>query len=383
MKVSAIIVSYKVPYHLLLCLGSLKKALTPLDSEIIVVDNASNDQTSSLVSKHFPQVKYIQNQTNDGFSGANNIGIKEAQGEYICLINPDTVISENCISSAIKKHESLDKAGILGVRLIDGTGNFLPESKINKLTLRVAAFKMLGFSSSYYNNNLHSADEGKTSTLVGAFMCFRKQDYQKVDGLDERYFMYGEDIDLSYQFSKAGFNNYYLGKESILHFKGESTLRDEVYFKRFFGSVELFFKKHYTNSKFILSVISFFFIIAKWFKKSDMEKRNRLTSSFESIYLIGEDSEFLPLLKSSFNKPVKTLEFNTAENFNFHDSLIVFNPESLSYQQIIKLMLKYRNSDNIFRIKLVNQNVLIGSDSSTSQGKVVFLKCDKCVNLEQ
>ncbi|QTY27005.1 glycosyltransferase family 2 protein [Flavobacterium sp. CS20] len=374
MKVSVIIVSYKVPYHLMLCLESLNSAIRDLDAEIIVVDNASNDKTSELVSKYFPQVKFIQNPNNDGFSKANNIGINQAKGKYICLINPDTVISETSIKATIKKHESFDNCGILGLRLIDGTGHFLPESKINKLTLKVAALKMLGFSKQYYNNNLSEGEEGQTTTLVGAFMCFRKQDYERLEGLDERYFMYGEDIDLCYQFTKAGYQNYYLGKESLIHFKGESTLRDDVYFKRFFDSVKFFFTKHYSNSKLMIGILSIFFIIAKRFKKSDMLKKANVKPDYNNIFYIGQNKELYQKLKIHYNKNIKTLEPKQIDSQNYKDSLIVFDTKTLSYQRAIDFMLKNNNSGNAFRFIPQHLGVLIGSDSSTSQGEVVFLK---------
>lgn len=373
MKISVVIVSYKVPYHLMLCLGSIDKALEGLDAETIVIDNASEDQTADLVSKYFPKVKYIQNSNNSGFSQANNIAINQAKGEYICLINPDTVIRETCIRSAIKKHENLKNCGILGVRLIDGTGNFLPESKINKLTLKVAALKMLGFSKTYYNNDLDETDEGETATLVGAFMCFRKHDYLQLEGLDERYFMYGEDIDLSFQFTKAGYQNYYLGTEAILHFKGESTIRDDIYFKRFFESIKLFFTKHYNNSKLMIGVLSFFFIIAKRFKKSDMRKKANIKITFQDIYLIGESNDVLKKLKARYNQEIKSLNLEEAQQFPLVNALIIFNTKQAGYRQIIDLMLKYKNTQNIFRILPQHLDILIGSDSSTSQGEVVFI----------
>ncbi|RRO18534.1 glycosyltransferase family 2 protein [Flavobacteriaceae bacterium 14752] len=373
MKVSVVIVSYKVPYHLMLCLESLQKAITDLEAEIIVVDNASNDQTSELIPKHFPNVKFIQNPSNDGFSKANNIGINQAQGEYICLVNPDTILTETCITSAIEKHQSLKNCGILGLRLIDGTGHFLPESKINKLTLKVAALKMLGFSKQFYNNNLSENDEGQTATLVGAFMCFKKQDYNQLDGLDERYFMYGEDIDLSYQFTKAGFQNYYLGSEKIIHFKGESTLRDEVYFKRFFDSVKLFFTKHYTNSKLMIGVVSVFFFIAKYLKKNKMSKQERTEIDFNSVYVFSDNMLLIENLKSVFNQEVKLLNFVESNRVTFKKDLIIFDPSGLSFQEIVNFIVEHRSENNLFRFIIPQSNVLLGSDSSTSQAKVMPL----------
>lgn len=356
----------------MLCLESLNKALQPIEAEIIVVDNASNDHTKSLVSKYFPKVQYIQNHTNDGFSKANNLAIRKAKGEYICMVNPDTVLSETSITSSIHQHKSQKNCGILGVRLIDGTGNFLPESKINKLTLKVAALKMLGFSKQYYNNSLSEHEEGQTSTLVGAFMCFRKEDYQKLEGLDERYFMYGEDIDLSHQFIEAGFQNYYLGSEKIIHFKGESTLRDDVYFKRFFDSVKLFFKKHYSNSKLLIRIISTFFYLAKYFKKSDMDNREKKDVGFNSIYFFSKNSDLQSKLATHFNQEIIMMNFEESSDINFDNDLVIFDTALLSYQNIINFMSTNCSSDHLFRFTIPQIDVIIGSDSSTTQANVEF-----------
>lgn len=373
MQVSVVIVSYKVPYHLYLCLSSLQLALKDISSEIIVVDNDSRDQTNSLIQANFPDVNFIQNKTNDGFSKANNLAIKMAKGQYICLINPDTVVGSNAIKDSLSKHQSINKCGILGVRLIDGTGHFLPESKINKLNLKTATLKLIGFSKSYYNHSLGEEEEGKTATLVGAFMCFKAEDYKKVEGLDENYFMYGEDIDLSYQFLKAGFQNYYLGHQSILHFKGESTLKDKIYFQRFFDSVKLYFKKHYTNSKIMIGIASLFFVIAKHFKKNQMLKIDKKQITFHNIFCIGKNEHFSSLVMKHYEQEITNLTYKEALGLDFSHSMIVFNTDVLNYDDIINLMILNRNKNNFFRLKVPGQAVLIGSDSSTSQGKVLFL----------
>jgi GT2 family glycosyltransferase len=344
-------------------------ALKGLESEIIVVDNDSQDETASLVSKYFPDVKFIQNSSNVGFSKANNQAIKQAKGEYICLINPDTVIAKDVIKKAITKHKTIQKCGILGVRLVDGTGHFLPESKINQLTLRTATLKLLGFSKSYYNNTLNEFEEGKTATLVGAFMCLRSEDYSKVEGLDENYFMYGEDIDLSFQFINAGFQNYYLGQQSILHFKGESTLKDKIYFQRFFDSVKLYFRKHYTNSKIMIGVASVFFVLAKYFKKNQIQKGERLKSAYKKIILVSQEPDLLRTISSFYEKEVISLDYFGASQEDLKDSLVIFNTDQGHYREIINLMSKNKDNNNIFRIKVPNLNILIGSDSSTSQGE--------------
>ncbi len=373
MQVSVVIVNYKVPYHLSLCLGSLQLALDDIDAEIIIVDNNSQDNTAELISKHYPEVTYIQNTTNVGFSKANNLAIKQAKGEYICLVNPDTVIGAQTIKDAIKKHKSIKKCGIIGVRLIDGTGNFLPESKINQLNLKIAILKLLGFSKSYYNNSIAETDEGFTPTLVGAFMCFRASDYKKVEGLDENYFMYGEDIDLSFQFIKAGLKNYYYGKQTIIHFKGESTLKDKIYFQRFFDSVKLYFKKHYTNSRIMIGIASVFFVLAKYFKKNQMLKVNRNGHDFQEAFFVGKGKKLCSLLENLYKRGLINIDYQKANQNRFKDSLVVFNSEGGNFDDMINIMSENRHNENIFRIKVPHQNVLIGSDSSTSQGEVIKL----------
>ncbi len=371
MQVSVIIVSYKVPHLLVLCLESLEKALHKLRSEIIVIDNASGDETGELVKAHFPNVNYIQSETNDGFSIANNKGIEMAKGDYVFLINPDTVISEQAIELAIQKHESLPKCGILGVQLVDGTGHFLPESKINQLSLKIAALKFLGYSDPFYNHNIAPDEEGETATLVGAFMCFRKVDYNKVEGLDDNYFMYGEDIDLSYQFVKKGFKNYYLGKTSIIHFKGESTLKDKAYFNRFFTSVKYYFQKHYTNSKWIVGFLSMFFFIAKWTKKSDIVKKERRAMAYNRIYCVTNNQDLVNRLIGYFKKEVIKIDRRSTAEHTFSKDYIVFDKDYFSVEEIISAMKQHSTAENFFRIKPSTLNVLIGSDSSTSQGEVI------------
>ncbi len=348
-------------------------ALDGLDAEIIVVDNYSQDNTAELVSTYYPEVNFIQHSANSGFSKANNIAIKQAKGDFICLINPDTIIGADVIRKVIHKHQNINKCGIMGVKLLDGTGNFLPESKINQLTLKTATLKLLGFSKSYYNNKLAENDEGYTATLVGAFMCFRAKDYKKVEGLDENYFMYGEDIDLSYQFVEAGLSNYYLGSQSIIHFKGESTLKDKIYFQRFFDSVKLYFRKHYTNSAFIIGIASIFFVLAKRFKKNQMLKVRKARHDFLYIYFISEKPDNLELIEKFYGKTIRCLDFPTAKKHEFTNSLIILDTDHGHYTDIIALMAGNHQNDNIFRIKVPQQNVLIGSDSSTSQGEIMSL----------
>lgn len=265
MKVSVIIVNYNVKKILAECIESCKLALQKIHSEIIIVDNCSTDGSQEYIQKLYPEVIWIQNQKNAGFSKANNKGIKQAKGEFILILNPDTLVSENLFKNIIPFAENSEKFGILGVRLVDATGVFHPESKRNipnlkntfdKLFSNLNIFRKNKKSINYYNTSLKEYDCGKVEILTGAFMFTRKSDFLKLGGFDEKYFMYGEDIDLSYTYLRHGFSNYYFGKETVVHYKGESTIKNKEYYKRFFGAMKIFVKKYYAQN-----IFKYYFLI--------------------------------------------------------------------------------------------------------------------------
>ena len=197
-----------------------------IDGEVIVVDNASVDRTPQLVKLHFPEVILISNSDNKGFSKANNQGISIGRGEYILLLNPDTIVSENTFSTCIDFMEGHSDAGAVGVKMIDGSGKFLPESKRGLPTLRASFMKMTGLYrlaprsatwNSYYEGQVNENETAKIHVLTGAFMFMRKSALHKAGVLDESFFMYGEDIDLSYRIAKAGYAIYYLPATHLVH----------------------------------------------------------------------------------------------------------------------------------------------------------------------
>jgi GT2 family glycosyltransferase len=277
MKLSVVVVNYNVRYFLELCLRSVQAAITSINAEIIVVDNNSPDDSCKMVSELFPEVKLISNKENTGFSRANNQGVELAKGEYVCILNPDTVVAEDTFTQLLSFAETQQNLGIVSCKLIDGSGQFLPESKRHVPTPSIAIKKLLGMSKGYYASEVHENDVAKVPVFVGAFMLLSKQVYQEVGGFDERYFMYGEDIDLSYSVVNKGYDNYYYGKTTVIHYKGESTLKDAVYAKRFYGAMQLFYKKYFkTNVVFDvmvnigIKVIPFFAIL---YKEEKTEKR--------------------------------------------------------------------------------------------------------------
>jgi O-antigen biosynthesis protein len=257
MKLSIIIVNYNVKYFLEQCLYAALKAATKVSSEIIVIDNDSVDGSCQMVTEKFPEVFLIANKENVGFSKANNQAIRIAKGEYILLLNPDTVVEED---SFLKITEFMDRtpdAGGLGVKMIDGKGRFLPESKRGLPTPEVAFWKMSGFSGlfphskrfgRYHLGYLDKDQIHNVEVLAGAFMLLRRETLDKVGLLDEDYFMYGEDIDLSYRITKSGYKNYYFPETTIIHYKGESTKKGSInYVKVFYNAMIIFAKKHFSK----------------------------------------------------------------------------------------------------------------------------------------
>lgn len=258
MLLSVIVVNYNVRYFLEQALFSIRKACLGLEAEVIVVDNHSADGSCEMVRHRFPEVILIENKENTGFSKANNQGIRIAKGRYILLINPDTVVEEDCFKKVIAFMESTPDAGAVGVKMIDGAGKFLPESKRGLPTPEVAFYKIFGLAALFpkskrfgkYHLGFLSKDEvHEVDVLAGAFMMIRREAFEKAGLLDEDYFMYGEDIDLSYRITRSGFKNYYFPGTTIIHYKGESTKRTSVnYVFTFYRAMIIFARKHYSQS---------------------------------------------------------------------------------------------------------------------------------------
>jgi GT2 family glycosyltransferase len=257
MKLSIIIVSYNVEKLLFDCLTSLVKASKNINTEIFVVDNNSNDDSCNMVNNKFPFVKLIENKINVGFSTANNQAIKQSKGEYILILNPDTIVYENTLDYCLDFCEKHKSSGAIGVKMINDDGEFLPESKRSFPSPLVSFYRIIGLSkifnnspvfNKYYLSYLNENENHIVDTLAGAFMWIKKTTLENVGFFDESFFMYGEDIDLSYRIQKSGLDNYYLGKTSILHYKGESTNKLEYkYVLNFYGAMKIFSKKHFKN----------------------------------------------------------------------------------------------------------------------------------------
>jgi len=253
MKVSVIIVHYQVSDLLRNCILSIEKYFHGFDYEIIVVDNHSPDTDWKVLIKDFPSVNFIELKDNLGFSKANNIGVRSAKGEYVYILNPDTEIEGDYFGEVLAFADKTDKFGALGLRMHDADGHFLPESKRSVPALMNSFEKLFtrfdNDSKTYYRNDVGEYDTAEVEVMTGANLLIKKTVYEEVGGFDERYFMYGEDIDLCFTILSHGYRNLYYGKFSILHYKGESTVKDQVYLGRFFGAMSIFIGKYYRKQK--------------------------------------------------------------------------------------------------------------------------------------
>ena len=274
MKLSIVIVNYNVEHFLEQCLISVRKAIGQLDAEIFVVDNNSVDGSVSMIRNKFKDVKLIANKENVGFSSANNQAIKLAKGEYVLLLNPDTVVEEDTFIKCLQFMDNKADSGGLGVKMIDGKGKFLPESKRGLPTPSVAFYKIFGLSSlfpksklmgRYHLGFLSKNKNHSIEILSGAFMLLRKKALDKIGLLDESFFMYGEDIDLSYRLILGGYKNYYFSETSIIHYKGESTKKTSInYVFVFYNAMIIFAKKHFSKKN--AKLFSFFINIAVYIR---------------------------------------------------------------------------------------------------------------------
>ena len=259
MDLSVIIVNYNVRYFLEQCLHAVHKAMEGIDAEVFVVDNKSVDGSAGEVRKKFPWVNLIENRENVGFSRANNQGIRASSGRYVLLLNPDTVVEEDTFRKCIAFMDDHPEGGALGVKMINGKGEFLPESKRALPTPMVSFYKMFGLASlfprskrfaKYHLGYLDRDQIHQVEVLAGAFMLIRRKVLDETGLLDESFFMYGEDIDLSYRITRAGYVNYYYPETTIIHYKGESTKKGSLnYVRMFYQAMIIFAGKHFTSRK--------------------------------------------------------------------------------------------------------------------------------------
>lgn len=375
MKLSVIILNYNVRFFLEQCIISVQNALNEIESEIIVIDNASEDKSCYMVKQKFPEVILVENKENVGFSKANNQGVAIARGNYVCILNPDTAVAENTFTELFLHLEKISNLGALGVRLIDGTGNYLPESKRNVPTPKRALFKLLGQSkkeNSYYATAVSTKGKGAVDVLVGAFMLLKRVTYLQVKGFDEDYFMYGEDIDLSYKLLQEGYKNEYYGSLPLLHYKGESTQKDMAYLNRFYGAMHIFYKKHFKSNVLLNTMVSIGVYLAKITRKVKEKKPKKVTVSPKEVLIVTDNTSLLKKVKCLFDLPITSVLQSNLTN-NVRDNLLIFDADHISYSRIFSIMQSLKNNGNTFKIKPPGCHFIIGSNANDEKGEVLHL----------
>ena len=365
---SVVILNYNVKHYIYQCIISVQRALEGIDSEIIVVDNHSTDGSVPFLQQHFPEIVYIENSANLGFSKANNIAVRAAKGTYVCILNPDTLLPENVFKNTLKVAQSTLNVGGIGAAMFDGTGRFLPESKRQVPTPWRAFSKLLGLKNTqgYYFNKLQAEQAGPVPILTGAFFLVKRELYLKVGGFSEAYFMYGEDIDLSYTLEKTGYKNYYLGSTAILHFKGESTVRDKVYYERFYGAITTFYERHFSTHWWKLHLAKHTIGFAKFLKqKTASDKSKSATTQHDNYILLSKNSNIKKALEKHYNTTITQVEGLEQLPIGLQNSLLIFDCTSISFFEIIQFM-KQHPAEYRYRILPPKENFLgVGEQSKT------------------
>ncbi len=363
MKLSVVILNYNVRYFLELCLQSVQAALKDIPSEIIVIDNHSMDDSCAMVKAKFAEITLIENENNVGFSKANNQLLEVAQGEFVCILNPDTVVAENTFQNLLQFSEAKSKnLGIIGCRLIDGSGRFLPESKRNFPTVSVAFQKLIGRSKSYYAHQIDEFTNAEVEVLPGALMFLKRSLYEDLKGFDESFFMYGEDIDLSYRAKQLGYKNYYLGTSTVIHFKGESTIKNRTQSKRFYHAMKLFYKKHFKLNFFFGALINITASLIPYIPKFNASVKRKIK-------------------KITFLKPCTSSKWLEKKNLTAVNSIeelpkniyydVVFDLNATDFQSAIKQISTTKNKFITYKFLPKKCNYFVGSDFSVRRGEVV------------
>jgi len=388
MILSVLIVNYNVCYFLEYCLRSVMKAVEHLEAdggswkaEVFVIDNNSTDNSLAYLRPRFPAVYFSETEDNIGFARANNRLLEMASGEYVLILNPDTIVPEDCFLNNILFLRSQSQAGASGIRMIDGTGEFLPESKrgfpgvwnaVTKFTGLAGIFPRSRLFSGYYQGHLDNLKNHEVAILSGAYLLADRQLVQKIGGFDEQFFMYAEDIDLSFRISKAGFKNYYFAESTIIHFKGESTRKDHKYVRQFYLAMIQFVHKHFKGTRGFLftRLLEMAIRLKAAFSKPGRLRHIDSKTDIVKTFLEGDSETCAGLRRQLLKAPVGANREFVADK-KAADEIIYCVGKGLKYKDVINLMqtdISY--SKKIFHI---GAGAIIGSDSKNEQGSVRVL----------
>ena len=362
MKLSVVIVNYNVKYFLEQCLRSVSAAADGLDVEVVVVDNASSDGSCDYLEPQFSNVKFIRNKDNRGFARANNQAIAATTGEYVLLLNPDTIVAKDTFRQFIYFMDSHPDAGGAGAYMLRTDGTFAPESRRGLPTPFVAFCKMSGLSSlfptsrtfgRYYMGYIDKEQKSRIEIISGAFMFLRRKALDKAGLLDEDFFMYGEDIDLSFRLLKAGYNNYFI-PERILHYKGESTEKSSYrYVYTFYQAMQLFFNKHFSHYSLLFSLpvnIAIWCRAAMAYIGNQMPHRKKKPKSTIKSVVVGCKTaidDIRNILEREYPESIHHfIEGNSATAPNGHLAIddtydiVIYDTTSYEYGTILELLEK-------------------------------------------
>ena len=395
LKLSVIIVNYNVKYYLDQCIRSVLRAFEEMNTpaEIIVVDNHSADGSVDYLEQRYPQklfpmVRFVRSAHNLGFARANNIAIRQSRGEYVLLLNPDTIVGEDALKASVDFMDVHEDAGAVGVRMLGAQGRRAMESRRGLPTPMVSFFKMLGFCNrwphhrlfrKYYMGYLPWDEPSQIEVVSGAYCMLRRKALDEVGLLDEDFFMYGEDIDLSYRVLKGGYHNYYLPVD-ILHYKGESTQKSSFrYVHVFYEAMLIFFRKHYSGMTFLLSLPIKTAIYAKALMALVGMLSDRMRKSLGFFAPSAEGAQHYVFVGSlEMQDACRDIARRQGLDAEFHDSkvledkseatwsekndnVLVLDADSMSYADMLKRM---------SRLSDMNVNVTLGTYSKEI-GKVI------------
>ena len=344
MKLSVIIVNYNVRYYVEQCIFSVQKATCGIDHEIFVVDNHSNDGSVDYLKKRFGSaINLIECNHNGGFAKANNIAIRQSTGEYVLLLNPDTFVGENSIKQMLAFMDEHTRAGGVGVKMHNADGTVARESRRGLPTPYVSFLKMLGFTKRYYMSHLSWDEPGKIDVVSGACFMFRREALEKIGLLDEDFFMYGEDIDLSYRLLKGGYENWYVPAH-IVHYKGESTQKTSFrYVHVFYQAMLIFFRKHYGHLSLLVTLpikLAIYFralmalvMMLYWRMRKYLGFYYRVE---EPVFIFNGSQDMRKACKEISKR--KGLAFE--ETISGKNTCIVYDVDTIPYEEIINQSVK-------------------------------------------
>lgn len=392
MQLSVIIVNYNVKFFLEQCLCSVQKAVAGIDAEVLVVDNASTDGSKDYLQQKFPAVQFLWSDVNSGFARANNLALQQACGNYILFLNPDTIVAEDSFTNCISFFEQTPIAGAIGVRMIDGSGRFLPESKRAFPSSTASFYKLSGLSAlfprskTFAQYSLGYLDEHQiheVDVLSGAFMMVRKEVLHSTGGFDEDFFMYGEDIDLSYRITQTKhnsivFKNYYLGNNTIIHFKGESTKKHSAaYVQQFYKAMLLFVQKH--PQQFYNGVFNFFIRLAitlrgmmSWLKRFFTSASAPVLQK-EKLLIIADEGSASALSTKLPAFVYQGCANEVNEKMEAIDALLLCETHNTSFKQIIQQTEQLGSRYAVY-IHAQNSTSVVGSTAKNTSGVAVELK---------